>query len=71
MITVFNTKITGSLCTYDGETSLKDGVLFGDKLYCPLHGCAYSVTSGSFEYFTAHDNLPIFYVSEVNLLVKY
>ena len=54
----------GAVCTYDDKTSLAEGVLFGNKLLCPLHGCAYSVESGSVEYAPARDNLPIFYVSE-------
>lgn len=49
-------------CTYDDKTSLKDGQLFGNKLFCPLHGCAFNVESGTAEYAPAKDNLPIFFV---------
>ena len=28
----------GATCTYDLETDLSDGIVFGNKLYCPKHG---------------------------------
>ena len=45
MISRINGKLycIGGICTYDDKTFLKDGVLFGNKLMCPLHGCAYNV----------------------------
>jgi len=55
----------GALCTYDDKTPLKDGVVFGDKLYVPIYGTAYSVKSGSVEYGPSFDNLAIFFVREV------
>ena len=39
-------------------------MLFGNKLYCPLHGCAFNVQSGTSEYAPAIDYLPIFYIEE-------
>jgi len=55
---------TSAFDTYDDKTPLKDGALFGDKLYSPIYGCAYSVKSGTVEYGPAIDNLAIFYIRE-------
>jgi hypothetical protein len=41
------------------------GVLFGNKLYCPNNGSAYNIETGTAEYAPAMDNLPIFYITEV------
>lgn len=56
----------GGLCTYDLETPLKDSIIFGDKLYCPKHGCAFDVESGTVELAPAIDNLPRFKVIETD-----
>ena len=55
-----------STCTYDDNTSLKNGTLFGNKLFCPLHGCAYNIETGGTEYGPAIDGLPKFYIEEKN-----
>jgi nitrite reductase/ring-hydroxylating ferredoxin subunit len=31
------------------KTELADGIIFGNKLYCPKHGCQYDVTNGYVE----------------------
>lgn len=31
------------LCTSDGKTELKDGIVFGNKLYSPVNGSAYNI----------------------------
>ena len=42
------------------------GLVFGDKLYCPIHGCAYCIKTGRAEYAPAIDSLPRFHIEEVN-----
>ena len=49
------------------DDNFKIGVCFGNKLYCPKHGCAYNITTGTSEYAPALDNLPIFFVEEVKI----
>lgn len=56
----------GGLCTYDLETPLKDSIVFNDKLYCPKHGCAFDIETGTVELAPAIDNLPRFKVTEKN-----
>lgn len=56
----------GGLCPYDLETPLKDSIVFNDKLYCPKHGCAFDIESGTVELSPAIDNLPRFNVEEKN-----
>lgn len=46
------------------ETDLSHGICFGNKLYCPKHGCQYDVTNGWTEGAPAIDNLAIFGVKE-------
>ncbi len=53
------------------ETNLSDGIIFGNKLYCPKHGCAFDATTGIVEYCPAIDNLAKFYCEEVFLYDKY
>ena len=48
-------------CTYDDCTELDKGTLFGNKLMCPLHGCAYNIQTGGAEYGPAIDGLPKFF----------
>ena len=45
---------------------MKDAIVFNDKLYCPHHGCAYNITSGSVEYGPAYYHLPKFFAKEKN-----
>lgn len=59
----------GGLCTYDGKTELKDGIVFGNKLYSPNHGCAYNIQNGEVEYAPAIDDLPRFFAEEVEYLL--
>ncbi|CAD8050095.1 unnamed protein product [Paramecium sonneborni] len=54
----------GSLCPYDLETDLSEGICFGDKLYCPKHGCQFDITNGMVEGPPSIDNLPKFGVKE-------
>ncbi|KRX10397.1 Rieske [2Fe-2S] iron-sulfur domain [Pseudocohnilembus persalinus] len=56
----------GGVCTYDGKTQLKDGICFENKLYCPLHGCAYNIHNGQTELAPAMDDLPRFFAEEKN-----
>ena len=44
------------------ESGFEDAMVFGDKLLCPNHGSAFSITSGSVEYGPAKNNLPKFLV---------
>ena len=44
--------------------TFEDAIVFNNKLYCPHHGCAFDVTSGSVEYGPALDNLARFFVEE-------
>ena len=55
----------GGKCVYDDETRLIDGDLFGDKLVCPRHGCAYNVKTGQAEYAPVLYDLAKFHVDEV------
>lgn len=41
---------------------MREAIIFGDKLYCPHHGCAYDIKSGSVEYGPASMNLSRFFV---------
>lgn len=50
----------GGTCTYDGESRLYQGVVFGDKLLSPSNGSAYNIKTGQVEHGPAVDNLPIF-----------
>ena len=50
----------GGTCTYDGESRLYQGVVFGDKLLSPYNGSAYNIKTGQVEHGPAVDNLPIF-----------
>lgn len=36
----------GGTCIYDGESSLADAQLHGNKLMCTKHGCAYNIENG-------------------------
>jgi apoptosis-inducing factor 3 len=50
----------GGTCTYDGESRLYQGVVFGNKLLSPFNGSAYNITTGQVEHGPAVDNLPIY-----------
>lgn len=65
LITKINGKIhaTGIKCTHFGFP-LSKGVLFDDKVVCPLHVAAFNVTTGNLESAPGLDGLPVFSVSE-------
>ena len=52
------------------DYTFEDAIVFNDKLYCPHHGCAFCITTGTVEYVPAYFNLPRFYVEEKNGKVK-
>lgn len=56
----------GGIDTYDGKTRLVDGICFENKLYSPLYGSAYNISSGEVELGPALDDLPRFFVEEKN-----
>lgn len=47
---------------------MKKGIVFENKLYCPIHGCAYNIVSGVPEYAPSMNYLPIYFVTEVLLI---
>lgn len=47
----------GAFCTHFGAP-LSTGLLFDDKVLCPWHGAAFSVTSGALEFNPALDGVP-------------
>ncbi|EGR29865.1 hypothetical protein IMG5_147080 [Ichthyophthirius multifiliis] len=55
----------GGIDTYDGKTSLKNGICFENKLYSPQNGSAFNIQTGLPELAPAIDELPRFYVEEV------
>lgn len=48
----------------DTDYSLKDAMVFNDKMYCPHHGCIFSIKNGSIEHGPSLNNLPIFKAEE-------
>lgn len=57
--------VVGGICPYDGKTKLSEGVCFENKLYCPLHGCAFNIHSGEVELAPAIDDIARFYAEEI------
>lgn len=54
---------TGNFCSHKG-VPLEGGMLFDDKILCPAHGAAFSVTTGAPELAPALDGIPTFEVVE-------
>jgi nitrite reductase/ring-hydroxylating ferredoxin subunit len=54
---------TGNACSHFG-VPLEGGMLFDDKVLCPAHGAAFSITSGAPENAPALDGLPTFVIEE-------
>lgn len=67
LIVKYNGEIycVGNFCTHFGA-QMHTGVLFEDKVMCPLHGAAFNITTGALEDYPAQDPLPKFEVSEKN-----
>lgn len=48
----------------DESIDLSEGIVFNNKLYCPVSGAAFDITNGWAEQAPAYMNLPRFYVEE-------
>ena len=46
------------------KNTFEDAMIFGDKLMCPHHGCAFNIKTGTVEFGPAYDNLPRFFIEE-------
>ena len=44
--------------------------MFNNKLYCPHHGCAFNIITGTVEYGPSYFNLPKFHVEDSSGKIK-